>query len=192
MDSLKVFPHLYFDFYARVVPGIVALALLFWIHPGLTWSGFLVAASGGALSGDNAFGFTFLTSLLCGFIMGHFLSYPAKLLENVFAGPELVAWERYDWLRVHQADVGALAAKNRAVYVMHFAFAVAFGFAALAAMGMKLLSAWDAPDWIIVVLLVLISVSSVFRGRDGREAFRKCIDQMYTAAIPKQPGLPPG
>src|SRR5215813_6122454 len=124
MDALKLVPQLFFDLIARVVPGVVLLVLFSLITPGMSWETTLNLAAGGKLDKGNAFAFSLFLPLALGYVLGHLIAPLGKLLGRATTANE--PWERYDYLRVHLPDIGALTAKIRAEYTMHFSLAAAF------------------------------------------------------------------
>jgi hypothetical protein len=190
MDFLKFIPQLFFDLIARVVPGVAALVIAVWVSPTLHWADLLGLAAGGELDASNAFAFAFFVPLGVGFVLGHLLSPLGKLLCIWSkADPPVQPWQKYDWLRVHRPDAGALAAKIRAEYSMHFSLAAAFLLGALQ-VGYYVVSA-GAPAshcWTGAALLVLM-VLSLYRGHETTATFCACVNHLHT--VSQERGRPP-
>src|SRR5262245_58146625 len=81
MDALRVIPQLFFDLIARVIPGIVALAL-FGTALQVNWSWFLVSLKEGPrVLNESAILWVF-TVLVLSYVLGHFLAPLSKLVQE--------------------------------------------------------------------------------------------------------------
>ena len=183
MDALKLIPQLFFDLIARVVPGVVAFMLLALLWPGCDWTLVLETASGGWLDEGNVFAFAFFVPLGAGYVMGHLIAPIGRMMREL-TKPKPVAepWRHYDWLRVHRPDAGALAAKIRAEYTMHFSLAAAFllGFF-FALYGVLTLESANAAWWKPAVLFALLTLS-LYRGHETIDTFCSSVNHLYSVA----------
>lgn len=94
---------------------------------------------------------------------------------------EKVIWYWYDWLRVHAADAGALAAKIRAEYSMYYGLSVVFALGAIGELIAR--RSTGSLPWLWVVLtLVALAVLMFMRGRDTDWTFRKSVCNLYYVA----------
>ncbi|WP_273457647.1 hypothetical protein, partial [Nevskia ramosa] len=98
-------------------------------------------------------------------------------------------WRQYDWLRVHRPDAGALAAKIRAEYTMHFSLAAAFLLGLLIATYWTFVSpdAASNPWWRLIALIGLIALS-LYRGHGTVKTFCASVNDLYAVA---QERIPP-
>ena len=137
MDALRLIPQLFFDLLARVVPGVVLLLIVAALHTNGGWKDLLNIAAGGRLDPENAFAFAFFIPLGVGFVLGHLIAPIGKTLGGWVRHPGFKApWREYDWLRMHRPDAGALVAKIRAEYTMHYSLAAAFAIGLVAGIAM--------------------------------------------------------
>lgn len=80
MEALKILPQAFFDFIARIVPGLVALLLLSWIEPE-TWDAVTVAL--GRFAGNPCARIPLWLLLGAAYVAGHLLSPATKLVQRV-------------------------------------------------------------------------------------------------------------
>jgi len=81
MDALRVIPQLFFDLIARVIPGIVALAL-FGIALQVNCSWFVVSLKEGPrVLNESTTLWVFTVLVLC-YVLGHFLAPLSKLVQE--------------------------------------------------------------------------------------------------------------
>ncbi len=183
MDALKLIPQLFFDLIARVVPGVVAFMLLALLWPGCDWELVLESAAGGQLDEENVFAFAFFVPLGAGFVIGHLIAPIGKWLRAITTRTKVgEPWRHYDWLRVHCPDAGALTAKIRAEYSMHFSLAAAF----LLGLAFALYGVWppqseNAAWWKPAVLFALL-VLSLYRGHETVQTFCASVNHLYAVA----------
>ena len=187
MDALKIIPQLFFDLIARSIPGVVALFLATVVAgPHLTWHDLLNQFAGGKLDPKNVFAFAVFGPLGIGFIVGHLIGPFGKLIEDIFAErPRDDIWLDYDYLRVHHYDSGALAAKIRAEYTMHFSLAVVF---ALSSAGILVQACRPThPSIWFAGLFALLAASSTRRGASTKRTFANSVTNLVAAAK-QEPG----
>lgn len=192
MDALKLVPQLFFDLIARVIPGAVGLFLIIWMWPDCRWSALLSHVAVNHLDKDNAFAFAFFVPLGLGYVIGHLIAPIGKWLRQLTARePVTEPWRQYDWLRVHRPDAGALAAKIRAEYTMHFSLAAAF----LLGLLIGIYSAIVVPDavsnpWWRLIALISLMALSLYRGHETVKTFCSSVNNLYAVAQERVP--PPG
>jgi hypothetical protein len=187
VDALKLIPQLFFDLIARVVPGIVALFVF----------GFLISdCSRSCVVGLNldfeaiktigsALVFFGLTG--AAYVVGHLLAPIGKWLRTATQRKVIQEpWRKYDWLRVHRPDAGALAAKIRAEYSMYFSLAAAFF---LGAVFCALLPAFSyaSKSWLSVGFLIVLGALSLYRGHETVGTFSGSVNHLYEAALSEIP-----
>jgi len=192
MDALRLVPQLFFDLLARVVPGVVLLVVVAALHPSRSWPDLLDIAAGHKLNADNAFAFAFFVQLGLGFVLGHLIAPIGKTMGGWVRHPGFKApWREYDWLRMHRPDAGALVAKIRAEYTMHYSLAAAFAIGLVAGIAMYALGTPGAPPgWSLAALAVLAALS-LWRGRDTEKTFADSARQFHAVAQDELPVLPP-
>jgi hypothetical protein len=201
MDALKAIPQLFFDVFARIIPGLVALVVL---HGNgiMRWDRVLSLLAGEQLRDSNAFGFAVLAALTGAFVIGHLLSPIAKALEaaatfysEIFReglndafkdsafkprkGVE-IDWVKYDWLRVKKPDAGALAVRIRAEYTMYFSLSAVF---LAAVLGPDFNSIHFVIPWRFV--FVAAALVLMMRAHQTKQTFAKSVVNLYTVS----PGL---
>ncbi|WP_062384754.1 hypothetical protein [Demequina iriomotensis] len=164
MGSLmQLIPQVFFDFYARYVPGLVLVGAWILLPGDAAWSSLLTKVLGGKLDADNAFPAAAAALIFVPFVAGYVIAPLAKAVQrgnehgwwhpprpsrDRHAAPGVRAALRpryswvledqgagkgYDWLRANDPPSGALVAKIRAEFTMHNALAVAFAGAAIMA-----------------------------------------------------------
>lgn len=191
VDAIKLIPQLFFDLIARVVPGVVTLILLVWLMPECEWSCMLNATAGGKLTDNNAFAFAFFIPLGAGFVIGHLIAPLGKWLRTATQRAALrEPWRNYDWLRVHRPDAGALAAKIRAEYTMHFSLAAAFLLGFAGALAMRWLG-YAPKSWIETAVLFLLTALALYRGHETAKTFATSVGHLYDVAIEEIPEIVP-
>lgn len=192
MDALRLIPQLFFDLLARVVPGVVLLVIFAVLHPDKSWPDLLDLAAGHKLEAENAFAFAFFIPLGLGFVLGHLIAPIGKTMGGWVRHPSFkVPWREYDWLRMHRPDAGALVAKIRAEYTMHYSLAAAFGIGLVASIAMRVLSIPGAPELGSLVVLGVLTALSLWRGRDTEKTFADSTRQFYAVAQDELPVPPP-
>lgn len=192
MDALRLIPQLFFDLLARVVPGIVLLVLAAALHTNGGWTELLNVAAGGQLNPENVFAFAFFIPLGVGFVLGHLIAPIGKTMGGWVRHPGFKApWREYDWLRMHRPDAGALVAKIRAEYTMHYSLAAAFAIGLVASIVMRFLGTAGAPPTWGLIALVTLTALSLWRGRDTEKTFADSARLFYTVAQEELPVLPP-
>jgi len=179
MDALKTVPQLFFDAIARVVPGLTAVLLYFGFFD-RNWSHWRWFAEGTlARKDDYPQGFVILSLLVGAYTCGQFVSPLAKQLEKITddLSKRRNAGDLYNWIRLHQADVGALCAKIRAEYVMFNSLAIIFvSFAAALLLRPELVSL----GWLFV--LPTAGLIMGYRGFDTKTTFVRSVEQFHAAA----------
>jgi Methyltransferase domain len=138
MEFGKLIPQVFFDVLARYVPGAVLLGSWIILRGQDGWAHLLNVLLAGHLNGSNALPTATLVLFFLPFVVGYVLAPFAKFVQR---GNERHWWllprkwgikedksagNAYDWLRVNNADAGALCAKIRAEFTMHNALSVAF------------------------------------------------------------------
>jgi hypothetical protein len=192
MDALRLVPQLFFDLLARVVPGVVLLVVVAALHPSKSWPELLDLAAGNKLAAENVFSFAFFVPLGLGFVLGHLIAPIGKTMGSWVRHPGFKApWREYDWLRMHRPDAGALVAKIRAEYTMHYSLAAAFGIGLVAGIAMHALGTSGAPSIWSLAALAVLSALSLWRGRDTEKTFANSTRQFYAVAQEELPVLPP-
>lgn len=192
MDALRLIPQMFFDLLARVVPGVVLLVIAAALHTNGGWKDLLNIAAGGSLDPANAFAFAFFIPLGVGFVLGHLIAPIGKTLGGWVRHPGFKApWREYDWLRMHRPDAGALVAKIRAEYTMHYSLAAAFAIGLGAGIAMHALGTTGAPPLWGLVALAALTALSLWRGRDTEKTFADSARQLYAVAQEELPVLPP-
>jgi hypothetical protein len=83
MEALKVFPQIFFDAIARVVPGLMAMFLYVHFCGWTRWHQFVEGATG--IKGDEGFpvGFVFSSLIAGGYIVGHLISPFTKMIQRL-------------------------------------------------------------------------------------------------------------
>jgi hypothetical protein len=189
MDLFKLIPQLFFDLIARVVPGVVGLVVIAWIAPKWDWASMLEAAAAGQLSEENVFAFAFFVPLGAGFVVGHLLAPLGKLLRICTQRKAVTEpWREYDWLRTYKPDAGALAAKIRAEYSMHFSMAAAFGLGLAGGALLQWLPVQTQRHWSELLLLLVLMALSLYRGHEAVTTFKTSVAHFYSVAqddVPK-------
>src|SRR5262249_12189771 len=88
-------------------------------------------------------------------------------------------------LRVHLPDIGALTAKIRAEYTMHFSLAAAF---LLGTVGLIVrLLAGHALPWYWTALCLVLFAASMYRADESRRVFGLSVQNLYKAAQQERP-----
>lgn len=192
MDALRLIPQIFFDLLARVVPGVVMLVIATFLCPKAGWYDLLMLAAGGKLTAENAFAFAFFIPLGVGFVLGHLIAPIGKTMGGWVRHPGFKApWREYDWLRMHRPDAGALAAKIRAEYTMHYSLAAAFLIGLAAGIYLHVYYTPGAPSPGCLVALAVLTALSLWRGRDTEKTFSDSARQFYAVAQEELPVLPP-
>jgi len=183
---------LFFDLLARVVPGVVLMVIVSALHIDGDWKKWLNAAAGDHLGPENAFAFAFFIPLGVGFVLGHLIAPIGKTMGAWVRHPGFKApWREYDWLRMHRPDAGALVAKIRAEYTMHYSLAAAFTIGLVAGTAMHALGTAGAPPLWGLIALATLTALSLWRGRDTEKIFADSARQFYAVAQEELPVLPP-
>lgn len=183
MDALKIVPQLFFDLIARVIPGSSAI-LLYFVLFDPTWSFWRKLMDGmlpyHATSGDSSAGFVVLALLLVAYVLGHLISPLVKAAQRIGENfPPALAKsnsQKYDWLRLHAPDAGALCAKLRAEFTMYNGLAVVFALFGAASLLVS------PANWVAVVGLFVLALLMGYRGRETKGTFTDCIENFHTAA----------
>lgn len=132
MELVKLIPQAFFDLFARLVPGLLALVLWFGLFGSPDdWATALQAVTADRLDSDNVVATIAIVGLVGAYTIGQLTAPFGKLLQR-FA--ERLAKEMdhekgakkepkeelkdYDWLRANHPGSGALAAKIRAESTM--------------------------------------------------------------------------
>ena len=189
MDALKLVPQLFFDAIGRVVPGSVAIFLYFSLFdPKWTvWKTFIDGALAGRAGTEPPVGFVILSLLVLAYVLGHLLSPLTKMIqrigETVPTKLRSSSSENYEWLRMHKPDAGAHCAKLRAEFTMYNSLAAVFACYVVA------LRAAQRPSPIPALVLSVLALLMIYRGRETRDTFRKSIEHFYAAS--KAPPPPP-
>lgn len=192
MEALRLIPQIFFDLLARVVPGVTLLVIAAAMHPNGDWKDLLNVAAGDLLRPENAFAFAFFIPLGVGFVLGHLIAPIGKTMGGWVRHPGFKApWREYDWLRMHRPDAGALVAKIRAEYTMHYSLAAAFAIGLVAGIAMHALGTAGAPPLWGLVALATLTALSLWRGRDTEKTFADSARQFYAVAQEELPVLPP-
>lgn len=189
MDVLKLIPQIFFDLIARVVPGIASLLIFACVWPGCDWACFLDHSAAGHLNEMNVFAFAFFVPLGAGYVIGHLIAPIGKWLRQLTEQePVTEPWRQYDWLRVHRPDAGALAAKIRAEYTMHFSLAAAFLLGLLIAIYSTIVLPVPVsiPWWRLIVLSGLTALS-LYRGHETVKTFCGSVNHLYAVAQERVP-----
>jgi hypothetical protein len=136
----------------------------------------------------NAFAFVSFALLGLSYIGGQVLAPLGRLVDlhqfhrKGHTRPvDRVTWRRYDWLRVHLPDAGALAARIRAEYTMCNGIAAALGIGVavrIVAAGLLGLH-FSRLTW---PTLVAIGGLMAYRGWDVQRTFGMSVDNLYTVA----------
>lgn len=162
---------------ARVVPGLVLLAVLEYASGGTLWSRLLMHISAERLHTENVWGFAVVVGLVVAIAFGQLLagigSVMEQLTDRVLKRPP--ASDAYDWLRVHEPHAGELAAEERAESKLFYSLAATFcvSFAvSLAALLSPLVCAFFA----------LSSVLMAWRGAAAKAKFRETAEKLREAA----------
>ena len=179
MESLKIIPQVFFDLFARLIPGsvgIVAYLLLFKEN----WDSLVKKILGSSISYSGT-SYPFLIFLGTAFVMGELLSPIAKLLQRLTEHKPFKKIEKedglYDKLRFHQPYVGSLCAKIRAEFTMHNGLSAVF---AMSAVYYPFSAAtWH---WYILVILICMTFISLIRGHNTNETFNKTVIKFSKAA----------
>ena len=179
MESLKIIPQVFFDLFARVVPGsvsIVAYLLLFREN----WESLVQNLMGNSFSSSHT-SITFLIFLGTAFVMGELLSPIAKLLQRLTENKPFKIIEKenglYDKLRFNHPYIGSLCAKIRAEFTMHNGLSAVF---AMSAIYYPFSAAtWH---WYILVFLIFLAFITLIRGHDTNETFNKTVIKFSKAA----------
>jgi len=184
MEALKVVPEIFFDAIGRVVPGsaFIVLCLTLSDEAASCWQSFfhVVLASGG----EPSSAFVAISLAVAAYTVGHVMSPLTKLMQRIGeAYPTKLKKAdsfKYEWLRTHKGDVGAHCAKLRAEFTMYNGLAAtSLVFSVWMFVTQATLSQRQS---IIVVILVVLGVFMLSRGRAGKETFRVSIDNFYEAA----------
>ena len=127
--------------------------------------------------------FAFFVAIGAGYVIGHLIAPIGNWLRRATTtGPVAEPWHQYDWLRVHRPDAGALAAKVRAEYTMHFSLAVAFLLGLLLSLySLVTIGSPSAVWWQPVALLLLLGLS-LYRGHETVETFCASVNHLYAVS----------
>lgn len=170
-------PQVFFDLYARYIPGLVLLGAWILLLGQESWRFLLNAVLGGQLDSTNALPIATLTLLFVPLVIGYVMAPLAKLVQrgnehgwwllrsrpsrSVYEESGKRWWqpkdwwvlkdegagEGYDYLRADHPKTGAYVAKIRAEFTMHNALAVAF--AAIAVVSWRASEPW----WVLASLI---------------------------------------
>jgi hypothetical protein len=177
MELGKLIPQVFFDLLARSVPGTVVLGSWIVLLGRDRWSDLLNALLGGYLDSSNVVAIATLTFFFLSFLVGHILAPFAKgvqrLNERTLVDKDPCAGKRYDWLRAHHGDAGALCAKIRAEFLMYDALSIAF----LVVAAMAILTS-AVPLAIAAVLAVPLMA---YRGAETARTYQKTVGQFHDA-----------
>jgi hypothetical protein len=187
MEFGKLVPQIFFDILARFVPGAVLLCSWIVFLGQDDWQQLLNAVLGGNLHDDNALPASMLAVLFLSFLLGYLLAPFTRGVQRLNEDPPLMSkvtrrrWlakdadaeARYDWLRAHQPDAGALCAKIRAEYTMYYGLSAAFlAVAVMASLG-------GALVWALASLLAV--PLTAWRGAKIEETFQETTRKFSSA-----------
>jgi hypothetical protein len=185
MDALKIVPQVFFDLIARVVPGLTAIVLLLSIvdctRAALTIFLFKIL-TGTPFDNEYPSGLVAISALITAYIVGHLISPFTKLVEDlgrkIPKKIEKASSENYNWLRLHEAEAGALCAKVRAEFMMYDGLAVVF-FASAVAVVIK---DQTCRHVLWAVALAFVALLMGYRGRRTYETYGEVVNHLYNAA----------
>lgn len=187
----ELIPQVFFDFYARYVPGLVLFGSWILLLGQDDWQRLLETVAGGHLDSKNALPVATLILLFVPFVVGYVIAPFAKIVQRgnehgwwLPPRPSRSVYEKsgrwrpkdwwvtsdkgagrgYDWLRANHSETGAYAAKIRAEFTMHNALSVAF-----AASGVM---AWFAGEHRWAVASGLAAPVMAWRGAKTEETFQ--------------------
>jgi hypothetical protein len=190
MEFSKLIPQVFFDILARFVPGALLFGAWVVLLGGDEWSRVLDALLGGHLNGDNAVAAMSLVALFLSFLVGYVLAPIAKQVqrmnERLLLKKDPDTGERYDQLRAHRPDAGALCAKIRAEFTMHNALSVAF--VAVAVMSTQSDAiATRGWHWFWALASLGVAVLMAWRGATTEETFQQTTRKLFEAYEMKLP-----
>jgi len=195
MEALKLIPQVFFDLFARVIPGCVGI-VSYLILSEEDWESIVSYLFGPSFARESTT-LSFLIFLGAGFIVGELLSPLAKTVQKIneirfpfkkkekkenikakdpadqalkeegkFSEKKL----RYDRLRLEKPEVGALCAKIRAEFTMHNALSVVFAINSIYYPFSGL-----TFRWYIFTLLLLMTILTAYRGRTTNQTFNETV-----------------
>ncbi len=170
MDVLKIIPQSFFDLIARVVPGAVGLIAYLLLYS-TSWDS-IVTTLFGQVTGEAGASTMIFIFLGCSFVIGQLISPAAKLLQRFGEKfyPKKEKNNYYDRLRLEKPYVGALCAKIRAEFTMHFGLAAVFVISSI----LYPFSLIKGNLWVYVILIT-VSITEFIRGYLTNETFNQTV-----------------
>ncbi|MFC7496511.1 MULTISPECIES: hypothetical protein [unclassified Nocardioides] len=196
----ELVPQVFFDVYARYVPGLVLFGSWVLLLGQDAWRGLLDTVAGGQLDSDNALPIATLVLIFVPFVVGYLIAPLAKLVQrgnehgwrlpplrtrsaseasrkrhpkNWWVTSDKGAGRGYDWLRAEHPQTGAYVAKIRAEFTMHNALAVAFG-------AICVMALWAHEWWWALASLVAAPLMG-WRGAQTEETFQSTTRKLCEA-----------
>jgi hypothetical protein len=181
MEALKLIPQAFFEFFARLVPGLIAFSLWLTVLGGAAgWRSFMEALLGPSQPNSTSANQTVwvvVAAIAACYVLGQLVAPFGKMLQMVVEGiAKRTRWklpdkgDAYDYLRANKPDLGALAGKIRAEYTMFYASAAVFIVTGTLKAG-SLLNL-SRPD-VILGGLALLGMACLWRGFEVSKTFIK-------------------
>lgn len=167
---------------ARVVPGLVLVAVLEYASGGTLWARLLMHISVELLHPDNVWGFAVVVGLVVAISLGQLLAVIGNFIEQLT--DRLLKRERlsdaYDWLRVHEPQAGELAAEDLAEFKLFNSLAASFLVSFIVSL------AASFPPF-LHAFFALSSVLMAWRGAVAKTKFQETAEKLRQAAFTSRP-----
>jgi hypothetical protein len=196
MDALKFLPQAFFEFFARLVPGGVALVVWMVLLGGADhWPYILRTFAAGQLDTSNVAGIAIFVAISSAYGLGQLFAPLGKAAQRAseFAAASIlipardtatrfvkkeptkaksISGDDYDWLRANAPALGELVAKIRSEHTMFYSLASIFAVASTAYL-------WTACfAWIKFVLLIVAAIACAGRGYSTRMTMRETAQKL--------------
>lgn len=195
MEALRLIPQAFFEFFARLVPGAVALVIWMALFGGARcWQNILEAFAAGHLDESNVSGIAIFVATGMAYVLGQLIAPLGKaaqraseLAASIFASkriqvrnsePLAAAGEDYDWLRANRPALGELVAKIRSEHTMFYSLAAIFAVAAVASITNR------SIDWGVTMIMVVAMIACAVRGYSTRVTMRQTARKLRNGIDP--------